>query len=62
MKVEVDLNLCEANAICVGLAPKVFQLDDDDVLHIIVDEVPEELEKRVRMAIDRCPKAALREV
>ncbi|WP_024793558.1 ferredoxin [Tomitella biformata] len=61
MKVQVDLNLCEANAICVGLAPKVFDLDDDDVLHIVVDEVPEELQKRVRMAIDRCPKAALSE-
>lgn len=59
MKVQVDLNLCEANAICCGLAPKVFQLDDEDVLHILVDEVPSDLEKRVLMAIDRCPKAAL---
>ncbi len=61
MKVKVDLNLCEANAICCGLAPKVFELDDEDILHIKVDDVPEELEKRVRMAIDRCPKGALSE-
>lgn len=59
MKVQVDLNLCEANAICCGLAPKVFKLDDDDVLEILVEEVPEELQKRVQMAVDRCPKAAL---
>ncbi len=61
MRVKVDLNLCEANAICCGLAPKVFELDDEDVLHVKVDEVPGELEDRVRMAIDRCPKAALSE-
>ncbi|QDQ96828.1 ferredoxin [Tomitella fengzijianii] len=59
MRVKVDLNLCEANAICCGLAPKVFELDDEDILHVKVDEVPEELEKRVQMAVDRCPKAAL---
>lgn len=59
MKVEVDLNMCEANAVCCGLAPKVFELDDEDILHIKVDEVPEELEGKVRKAVERCPKGAL---
>lgn len=61
MKVKVDLDLCEANAVCCGLAPKVFELDDEDILNIKVDEVPEELEGRVRKAISMCPKAALSE-
>ncbi|MDN5759998.1 MAG: ferredoxin [Tomitella sp.] len=61
MRVKVDLNQCEANAVCCGLAPNVFELDDEDILHVLVDDVPEESEKRVRMAIDRCPKAALSE-
>jgi ferredoxin len=30
MRVEVDHDLCEANAICVGIDPAVFELDDDD--------------------------------
>ena len=59
MKVQVDLLVCEANAICVGLAPEVFDLDDADVLHITVAEVPGDAQDRVRHAVRSCPKAAL---
>jgi ferredoxin len=59
MRVVVDPGECEANAVCVGLAPEVFELDDDDVLHILVEEPPAELEARVREAVDSCPKRAL---
>lgn len=31
MRVEVDPDLCESNAVCVGLAPDVFELGDDDL-------------------------------
>ena len=30
MKVSVDMELCEANALCVMECPEVFQLTDDD--------------------------------
>lgn len=59
MKVVVDPQECEANAVCVGIAPEVFELDDDDVLHILVEEPSPELESRVRDAVDSCPKRAL---
>lgn len=58
MQVKVDRDLCEANAVCVGLAPAVFELDDDEILHITQPTSPE-LEERVLKAIDRCPKNAL---
>ncbi|WP_067720932.1 ferredoxin [Nocardia yamanashiensis] len=60
MKVTVDLDQCEANGICVGYAPDVFELDDDDQLHIIGQEVPAGLEDDVRDAVLQCPKAALK--
>jgi ferredoxin len=59
MRVIVDPIACEANAVCVGIAPEVFDLDDEDVLHILVPEPPPELEERVRQAVDGCPKLAL---
>lgn len=59
MRVVVDPQECEANAVCVGIAPQVFELDDDDVLHILVEEPADELEARVREAVDSCPKRAL---
>ena len=59
MRVRVDPLVCEANAVCVGLAPEVFDLDDDDQLHILRPDVPPELADRVRHAVRSCPKAAL---
>ena len=60
MKVTVDRDLCEANAICAGLVPEVFDVDDSDELHIRVDEVPPGLADGVRRAVNSCPKTALR--
>ena len=58
-RVVVDLDECEANAVCVGIAPEVFELDDDEQLHILIDEPDGELANRVREAVDSCPKRAL---
>jgi ferredoxin len=60
MRVQVDRDACEANAVCAGLAPEVFSVDDDDNLHILVDSVPAGLHDVVGHAVRSCPKAALR--
>jgi ferredoxin len=60
VKVVVDHDSCEANAVCVGIIPEVFDLDDDDVLHILRADVTPDIEDRVRQAVASCPKAALR--
>ena len=31
MKIKVDFDLCESNALCESLAPDVFELDDDAI-------------------------------
>jgi ferredoxin len=60
VRVDVDRDACEANAVCAGLVPEVFEVDDDDSLHILVDEVPGQLADGVLHAVSSCPKAALR--
>ncbi|MBU3751438.1 MAG: ferredoxin, partial [Mycobacterium sp.] len=30
MRVVVDRDRCEGNAICVGIAPELFELDEDE--------------------------------
>ena len=55
----VDHDECEANAVCVGIAPEMFELDDDEVLHINVEEPDGELAAKAREAVDSCPKRAL---
>jgi ferredoxin len=59
VRVKVDYEVCEANAVCAGLVPEVFEVDDEDNLHILVSEVPPGLADRVRHAVRSCPKAAL---
>ena len=56
MRIEVDPDRCEGQAVCVGLAPKVFELnDDDEIVRVIVDE-------RALKAVEKCPMAALKAV
>ena len=60
MKVTVDPDLCEANALCVAEAPEVFDLKDDEVVDVVLPELPPELESAVADAVIACPKQALR--
>jgi ferredoxin len=59
MEIRVDRDLCEANAVCCGLAPDVFELDDDENLVILTQQPPTEQLERVSLAVARCPKNAL---
>jgi ferredoxin len=57
--VVVDYDLCESNAICMGIAPEVFEVRDDDNLYLLQEEPPEELRAKVEEAVRRCPKQAI---
>jgi ferredoxin len=59
MKIKVDSDPCESNAMCEALAPDVCELDDDDFLQLNTDEVTPENEQRVRQAVAACPRAAI---
>jgi len=58
-RVVVDFDLCESNAVCMGVAPEVFEVRDDDFLYVLDETPPEELRPRVEEAVRRCPKAAI---
>ena len=58
-KVEVDFDLCESNGVCMGIIPEVFDLDDQDYLHILQDEVTPENEKQIKEAVRQCPRQAI---
>ena len=59
MRVVVDRDRCESNAVCVRIAPGVFQLDDDEYAMVTADPVPVEQETLAEKAIAECPRAAL---
>jgi ferredoxin len=59
MKVTVDPELCEVNGLCVATAPEVFELIDDEVVHILSPAPPVDLEPAIFEAVYACPKQAL---
>ena len=59
MRVVVDFTLCESNAVCVGLMPDLFEIRDDDLLHILDDYPPESRRAQLDDAVRQCPKQAI---
>jgi ferredoxin len=59
MKIKVDFDLCESNALCEALAPQNFQIDDDDFLQVIDEQVTDENRDAVMQAVAACPKSAI---
>jgi ferredoxin len=59
MKIVVDHDECEANAVCVGILPEVFEVDDEDNLHLHQEFPSDDQLASVREAVDSCPKRAL---
>ncbi|MGH7326165.1 MAG: ferredoxin [Candidatus Rokuibacteriota bacterium] len=59
MRVVVNHDLCEANAVCMRLVPEVFDVRDDEQLHLKQERPAEALRARVEEAVRRCPKQAL---
>ena len=60
MKVVVDYDLCEANAICMDQCPAVFRVEEDDTLTVLMAEIPEDLRSKVEEAERLCPRQAIK--
>lgn len=58
-KVVVDFDLCESNAVCMAIAPEVFEVRDDDFLYILNETPSDDQRAKVEEAVDRCPKQAI---
>ena len=59
MRVVVNFDLCESNALCMGEAPDVFEVRDDDFLYVLNENPPEERRAAVEAAARVCPKQAI---
>jgi ferredoxin len=58
-EIVVDWDECEANAVCEGILPEIFSVDEDDNLQVSNFHPPAELLDQVQEAVDMCPKRAL---
>jgi ferredoxin len=59
-RIVVDYDLCESNAICMQVAPDIFEVRDDDFLYVLNETPEEEARERCQEAVNRCPKQAIK--
>jgi ferredoxin len=59
MKILIDDDRCEGNAVCMKMCPEVFRVGDDDHVHLRIKAPGEELRAKVEAAVRRCPRQAL---
>jgi ferredoxin len=60
MRIEVDYDACEANALCMREAPDVFEVDDNDNLHVHEENITEARREQIKKAALVCPKQAIK--
>ena len=58
-KIAVDFDRCESNAVCMGIAPEIFEVRDDNFLYVLQEEPADESRPLVEQAVAQCPKAAI---
>lgn len=59
MKASVNQDTCISCGVCVSMCPDVFQFNDDEKSHAIVDCVPDNLQDDAVGARDACPVDAI---
>ncbi|CDO88926.1 ferredoxin [Mycobacterium triplex] len=59
MKVTADREICMSAGMCVMTADEFFDQDDDGVVLLASDEVPDGAQRRVHNAVKLCPSGAL---
>ena len=59
VRATVDGEMCVGTGMCEATAPELFEVGDDGISHVLLDEVPAELVAKAREAADNCPTRAL---
>ena len=59
MQINVDRDLCDGHGMCEAMAHEYFELDDDDVMHVLDESPPESDRAKVHAAVQSCPALAL---
>jgi ferredoxin len=59
MRITVNRDRCESNALCVGLLPQRMTFDDDEALVVSAVPLTPDLAFAAEQAIKACPRSAL---
>ncbi|MEE4024029.1 ferredoxin [Gordonia sp. PKS22-38] len=59
MKLQVDTARCQATAMCLAVAPELFDLGPSGIAEVLIDPVGPDLAGTAEDAVLACPTAAI---
>lgn len=59
MKAHVDRDKCISCGLCASICPDVFEMDEEDISVVIVDEIPKDSESCSIDSQEGCPTDAI---
>ena len=62
MKFKVNKDLCIGCGACQAVCPEVFEIEDDGLAAVMVEEIPEEVNEDAIDAKEGCPTNAIEDV
>jgi ferredoxin len=60
LKVEIDKAACCAYGLCAEICPDVYKLDDNGIVYVDNELVPEGMEELAQEGADACPQMAIK--
>ena len=59
MQITVDMDRCQSNALCMSVAPDIFEVREDGYLYVLDDSPGEDRRAAVEEAARLCPTQAI---
>jgi ferredoxin len=59
VKLRIDRDACQGHSRCYAIYPEIFDIDDDAIAFVTIEEIPFEWEERAHSAIANCPERAI---
>ena len=59
MKIEVDFDRCQSNAVCMRIAPEIFEVREDGYLYVLNETPGPEWRDKMVEAMESCPTQAI---
>ncbi len=44
----------------MAAAPEIFKVDDEDLLHLLTETIPDDLQTKAENAVRMCPRQAIK--
>lgn len=59
MKAKINRELCLGCGACTVICPSIFELDEEGLVKVLVDPIPEGDEPEAQEAAEECPVTAI---